>query len=105
MTDHQIDPDNLANDLRRRMADRQTDVHNLELNMRNLEIEVCNLRIKSHQDDRHIALLKSYNDMLMMELNEVVQLLKLKVIPSSLFLKHLTATSQGLPILTDDKGD
>lgn len=103
MTDHRIDIDNLAADMRARIADRQTDVHNLELNMRNLEIEVCNLRIKSHQDDRHIALLKSYNDMLMMEMNEVIQLLKLKVIPSSLFLKHLTATSQGLALTDDTK--
>lgn len=94
------DPDRIAAELRSRIADHQTDVHNLELAMRNIEIEVCNLRIKSHQDDRHIALLKSYNDMLTMELNEVMQLLKVKVIPSSLFLKHLTATSQNL--LTDE---
>ena len=99
------DPDNMVDGFRNRMAEYQADMRTLESNMRNIEIEVCNLRIKSHQDDRHIALLKSYNDMLMIELNEVMQLLKLKVIPSSLFLKHLTATSQSLPILTDNKGD
>ncbi len=92
-----------AAELRRRTSEHQVDVRSLEMELRNVEIEVANLRIKSHQDDRLIALLKSYNDMLTMELNEVVQMLKLKVIPSSLFLKHLTATSQNLPSIVDRK--